>query len=799
MAEEFVSVIKIEAGDSEQTVKGLKQQISDLRDEILNLEKGTKQYDDAVDALQDSQRRLDEVMSLTKKTATALDGSYDALVHKMAQLKKEWRATNDEAKRNELGQQIAEINGQLKDFDASLGNFQRNVGNYQSALEGTGNKVEDFAASMRNMQESIEPTKAKFESVQKIAAGVASGFAAVQGAAALLGVENENLEQTFIKLQAAMALAQGIGGLGDLVEGLGKAKVAFAGLGDKIKGLSKVMGKAGWVGVILAVVAALAALISHVVKSRRESQGMAGDIKELNKKLQENVGTIAEQVVELKVYEKIATDAAQAEETRYKAADKVLTALGKEISEVERAKVINGEYKEIIDDTTLSLLNRAKAEAAYGYIVEKYNEAFQEQERLRQEAESYSAEAAKKEAEGASVWDWMSAAILNDAYSQGAQGIEGGQTGDSRAKDWVKEYEAKAAKAKAAAKRVISDMDAWVDKFMEESGVDFSALLQPDPKKVDDQTTSTAELLAQAAKDMMDVLEEDLAKLEDVELDMPEIEIIDVDGKSEKKANYLISLAEKVADRQRELNAMSSLSEEEKAQKDYEINLKLQEDKLALLKRFYDEAIKNGDVESFLNLQQDIADQEIEIEKTKYAEKKRLRDKDAEEEKQHKENIKNIGMASLQGTADILNGLADMYEADGVANEKEAKKIKNLRIATATMDMLTGIVGALSNVTPPGPVGWALGAIQAATIATMGAINIQKIKNTDFNGGSTGGASVTPSASTYATELPATFTRQITGASEIENLNQDTRVYILESDIQASNKRVQVRESESSF
>ena len=85
MAEEFVSVIKIETGDSEQTVKGLKQQISDLRDEILNLEKGTEQYDNAVDALQDSQRKLDEVMSLTKKTATALDGSYDALVHKMSQ------------------------------------------------------------------------------------------------------------------------------------------------------------------------------------------------------------------------------------------------------------------------------------------------------------------------------------------------------------------------------------------------------------------------------------------------------------------------------------------------------------------------------------------------------------------------------------------------------------------------------------------------------------------------------------------------------------------------------------------
>ena len=165
------------------------------------------------------------------------------------------------------------------------------------------------------------------------------------------------------------------------------------------------------------------------------------------------------------------------------------------------------------------------------------------------------------------------------------------------------------------------------------------------------------------------------------------------------------------------------------------------------------------------------------------------------------DKINMIGSAiaqSFSAVGDITNALADDLEANGEDNEKNAKKIKNLRIATATMDMLSGIVGAISSAAPMGPVGWALGAIQAASIATVGGINITKIKNTDFNGNADT-SSVTPSASTYATELPATFTRQITGASEIESLNQDTKVYILESDIQASNKRVQVRESESSF
>lgn len=701
MAEEFVSVIKIEAGDSEQTVKGLKQQISDLRDEILNLEKGTKQYDDAVDALQDSQRKLDEVMSLTKKTATALEGSYDALVHKMAQLKKEWRATNDEARRNELGQQIAEINGQLKDFDASLGNFQRNVGNYQSALDGMEQKTEDFAASMRNMQESIEPTKAKFESVQKIASGVASGFAAVQGAAALLGVENENLEQTFIKIQAAMALAQGIGGLGDLVEGLGKAKVAFKDLGNTVKAVSATMGKTGWVAVIVAVVAAITLVTSAIKKKRQEVDALDESLKKLERR-NSNINT------------------SYNERSRQLERDiKLMSAQGATEEEVIKKRM---ELNQIYEDA-------AK---------ENYKEA-------------------QKQYLG-----------LRDSLSMGIRGVT--QEDVDKAKE------------------VYDDANMVYQDFVEKRKDLANDLVIAQIKAKEQLKTTLPEIDLNVEVD-----DEDIPTLKS------DIKITDVNGQAEKKADYLIALAEKVANRERELNEMSTLSEEEKAQKDYEINLKLQEDKLALLKRFYDEAINNGDVESFLNLQQEIADQEIEIEKAKYEEKKRLREKDAEEEKQHKENIKNIGMASLQGTADILNGLADMYEADGVANEKEAKKIKNLRIATATMDMLTGIVGALSNVTPPGPVGWALGAIQAATIATLGAINIQKIKNTDLTGGNMGGASVTPSASTYATELPATFTRQITGASEIESLNQDTRVYILESDIQASNKRVQVRESESSF
>lgn len=155
MATEKVKILNIKTGDSEKSVKALRQEIKDLRDAILNLDKGTEEYNQAVEQLQEDQRNLDEVMALTKKTATALEGSYDALTFQMAALKKEWRATTDQAKRDELGKQILEINNQLKDLDASTGNFQRNVGDYKNQMAGAFQATAGAAGAVINPLEGM--------------------------------------------------------------------------------------------------------------------------------------------------------------------------------------------------------------------------------------------------------------------------------------------------------------------------------------------------------------------------------------------------------------------------------------------------------------------------------------------------------------------------------------------------------------------------------------------------------------------------------------------------------------------
>ena len=222
---EIVKVLNVETKGSDVRVKTLRQEIAALNEVLKNTEQGSAEYNAAVQQIKNNQDLLSQSMKSTKTEAEALDGSYDALTNKLNELKKAWKATNDEVQRSKLADEIKEVKGALTELDNSLGNFKTN----------SEDSLSKFKEEMGDAQDKIEPFKAKFESIQKISSGVASGFAAVQGAMALMGVENDQLGQTFIKLQAAMAIAQGVGGLGDLVEGMSQAKVAFSGAITSVK------------------------------------------------------------------------------------------------------------------------------------------------------------------------------------------------------------------------------------------------------------------------------------------------------------------------------------------------------------------------------------------------------------------------------------------------------------------------------------------------------------------------------------------------------------------------------------
>lgn len=136
MAENIeTKVLSVDVGGAITNIKEYKQHIEELKGTLLGLEKGTEQYNAVATELVKEQQKLAEVMDVAKGKGEAVEGSYDNLSKTMSELKKQFKATGDEAERANLALKINDINDQLKEMDASVGVFSRNVGNYSQAYE----------------------------------------------------------------------------------------------------------------------------------------------------------------------------------------------------------------------------------------------------------------------------------------------------------------------------------------------------------------------------------------------------------------------------------------------------------------------------------------------------------------------------------------------------------------------------------------------------------------------------------------------------------------------------------------
>lgn len=140
---EIKKVISVDLGNTATSLKDYKKHIDELRGSLLQLDEASEEYKAISKEIKTEQDKLNEVMKAGKYDTDAAAGSYNNLTATMAELKKQWKATADEAERAELGRKILDINNQLKDLDAQTGNFQRNVGDYSNAFEAAFDKMMD--------------------------------------------------------------------------------------------------------------------------------------------------------------------------------------------------------------------------------------------------------------------------------------------------------------------------------------------------------------------------------------------------------------------------------------------------------------------------------------------------------------------------------------------------------------------------------------------------------------------------------------------------------------------------------
>lgn len=314
-------------------------------------------------------------------------------------------------------------------------------------------------------------------------------------------------------------------------------------------------------------------------------------------------------------------------------------------------------------------------------------------------------------------------------------------------------------------------------------------------------------------KDAKDGFLEELDKIgEDIDKEMDAIfaqlekEIEEENKNAVKKAEERLKLLDKAYSHQLELNSILVEDEREKAEKQYAIQEQANQKKLSLLEQFIQEALDRNDLDAYLAFDQEKADLEVEIETNAIREKERLRRQDLKDAEKNAKAQKDLLKGVASATSSILGSIADLYEDDEKNSEKNANKIKNLRIAAATIDTISGAIGAFMQAaeTIPPPYGQIVGAISAAAVTAAGIAQIAKIKSTKVSGSSDSSGNISSpavaSAPTLTTEV--SNVRSVTSASEEERLNQmasDQRVYILSSDIEASQNQIKTQVSESSF
>jgi len=78
-------------------------------------------------------------------------------------------------------------------------------------------ELRDRIGDARALTEAFNPD-AKFKALSSSLTGVASGFAAVQGAIGLFGGESKELEKQLLRVQSALALSQGLQGIGESID-----------------------------------------------------------------------------------------------------------------------------------------------------------------------------------------------------------------------------------------------------------------------------------------------------------------------------------------------------------------------------------------------------------------------------------------------------------------------------------------------------------------------------------------------------------------------------------------------------
>lgn len=662
--------------------------------------------------------------------------------------------------------QLREAKLEAQQIVITFGEFSDEAIAAQKRVAELADKMEDFNDRVK----ALNPDK--FAKVQTIVQGVSRGFQAAQGAMALFGSESEDLQKTLVKVQGAMALADGL-------EGLGKIQQQFLAIGKSIVGpvvtafktfstAARTAIASTGIGILLV---ALGGIVAYWDDIKMALTGVNKETEKLNKATNDNLKSSKEQTEQF--------------ETQVNS----LKLQGKTEKEIEqlRIKAYDNEIERNIERLNfLKTTQKAQVDAVQSNFdfVNKGLKIFQ-----------------------APLVGLLK--IIDVARK--ALGQESDLANQATASVASLLFDPKATKEKSDAE--IKAVDKAINEL--KSKRDASRL---NLKKIDEEATKTAvdnsnnrrkaeqQIQAQLLTDNAVTLQQKLAAVK-ATFEIEKAELIK-QGVSKKLINEKYNeLVEKTT---------KDFNDKQKADADKAAaDLKASRDKfiandLAQIQDKYQEEInfiklRDANLKDQTSTNKQIADLELKsleaqlIEKQKFGEdttaieqqildkKRTIRDTDLAEEEAKAAKEKEIQTAKFQAINDSLSAIGDIYSAFASSSEEDQKKAfevnKAAQIAQAIVNTYQGVTAALTSV----PLFPGQQFITAGLALATGIAAVKKISDTRFESKSVNGN--VPNQTSGQGTMQSFAPRQ-SSFSMNDSLTQTQRVYVTEGDITRTQRRV---------
>lgn len=231
-----------------------------------------------------------------------------------------------------LKAQLREAQNEVNELSAKFGATS------EQAINAAKNaaKLKDAIGDAKALTDAFNPD-AKFNALSSSIGGVLNGFQAFEGALGLVGVEGEAVQETLLKVQSAMALSQGL-------QGLGEARDSFKQLGavasNALKGIRTGLAATG-IGLFVVV---LGTIVAYWDEIKAAVSGVSEEQKKLNANSQANL------------------DIQKSKLTAIDSQENILKLQGKSERDILNIKI--AQTNEVIKATKQQLLNNEKTALA---------------------------------------------------------------------------------------------------------------------------------------------------------------------------------------------------------------------------------------------------------------------------------------------------------------------------------------------------------------------------------------------------------------------------------------------------